>query len=126
MSMSPKTRSILSWSLQIIFGLLFVIASLPKLTGTPGVLEMFENWGYPGRFAHVVGALEFAGGVGLLIPRVARYAAAGLLVVMVGAFFTHLFAAEYMRFINVGVFSMALLGVRQLRRSMTEIEQPEE
>jgi|Marorgknorr_s2lv_3_1036020.scaffolds.fasta_scaffold03157_3 uncharacterized membrane protein YphA (DoxX/SURF4 family) len=94
--------------------------------GTPGVLEMFEHWGYPARFAHVVGALEFAGGVGLLIPRIARYAATGLLVVMVGAFFTHVFAAEYMRFINVAVFSAALLGVRQLRGSTVEIEQQEE
>jgi len=103
------------WTLSIIFGLLFILAGQPKLFGVSGVLEMFENWGYPARFAHVVGLLEISGGIGLMIPRVSRHAAKLLLVVMLGAFVTHIFASEWMRLINVAVFAGAVYTVMVLR-----------
>jgi len=116
--MSDKTRSILTWTLSIVFGLLFLLAGQPKLFGSPGVLDMFGRWGYPPRFAHVVGLLEMAGGIGLMIPRFSRTAAMGLLVVMLGAFGTHVFAGEWMRLINVAVFSGAVFGIYKLRQGI--------
>jgi len=118
--MSQKTRSIIIWTLSIVFGLLFILAGLPKLFGVPGVLEMFENWGYPARFAHVVGLMEMVGGIGLMIPRFSRNAGFLLLTVMVGAFGTHVVAGEWMRLIIVAVFSAAVGAVIKLRTTPGE------
>jgi hypothetical protein len=46
---------------------------------------MFRQWGYPDHFYLVIGAIEVAGGIGLLIPRVASYCATVLSLVMIGA-----------------------------------------
>ena len=45
-------------------------------------------------FRYLVGILELAGAIGLLIPRLAAPAALGLLGVMIGAFFTQLFVLD--------------------------------
>jgi uncharacterized membrane protein YphA (DoxX/SURF4 family) len=48
----------------------------------------FHNMGYPAWFRVVIGVIEIGGGVGLLIPRLAFYAAGALGVVMIGAAYT--------------------------------------
>ncbi len=45
----------------------------------------FERWGYPAWFRVFTGILEVAGGLAILWPRIARYGAAVLVVVMLGA-----------------------------------------
>ena len=45
----------------------------------------FSQWGYPHWFLVVVGVLELGGGLLLLFPRIAPYAAMVLGVVMLGA-----------------------------------------
>ena len=53
---------------------------------------LFIGWGYAPWFSPVVGVLEMLGAIGLLVPRLAFYAAALLVVVMLGALvtlFTH-------------------------------------
>lgn len=51
---------------------------------------MFAHWGYPPWFATLIGVLELAGALGLLIPKATRYAILGLTVIMFGAAYTHL------------------------------------
>ncbi len=45
----------------------------------------FAEFGYPAWFSYAIGALEIAGVALLLIPRIAPYAALGLVVIMLGA-----------------------------------------
>ena len=54
----------------------------------------FRHWGYPDHFYQVIGVLELLGGLSLLIPRVAGYGAALLMVIMAGATATHLIHGE--------------------------------
>jgi len=49
---------------------------------------MFAEWGYPAWGAPVVGGVEVALALLLLVPRLARYAAGGLMVIMAGALVT--------------------------------------
>ena len=106
------------WIGQILLGLVFTMVGLAKLTGGPEISSMFENWGYPANFRYVVGAFEFLFGLGLFIPKTAKYAAMGLIGVMTGAFFTHLFNAEFERLlINIG-FASILGGIAYARASL--------
>lgn len=80
------------WVLQILLGLFFVLASaLPKFWGDPVAVAIFDGIGLGQWLRHVVGFLELAGGIGLCIPRLAAPAAAGLVLLMIGAAVTQAF-----------------------------------
>ncbi|MEJ8279049.1 DoxX family protein [Pseudonocardia spirodelae] len=80
------------WVLQVLLGLFFVLASaLPKFWGDPFAVAIFDGIGLGQWLRYAVGALELAGGIGLLVPRFAAPAAAGLVVVMIGATLTQAF-----------------------------------
>jgi uncharacterized membrane protein YphA (DoxX/SURF4 family) len=53
------------------------------------MVELFDKVGHGQWFRYFTGLLEVAGGIGLLIPRYAFYAAGLLGVVMVGAIIAH-------------------------------------
>jgi uncharacterized membrane protein YphA (DoxX/SURF4 family) len=48
----------------------------------------FERLGYPAWLRVLVGGIEVVAGVGLLVPRLATYAAGALSIVLVGAWLT--------------------------------------
>jgi uncharacterized membrane protein YphA (DoxX/SURF4 family) len=89
-----KTKNIILWILQVIIGVFFVMAAVPKLMSAPEVIENFHRWGYPDNFHLLVGGLELLGGIGMLIPKTVTYAASGLAVIMLGAAITHFRAGE--------------------------------
>ncbi|MEU8819572.1 DoxX family protein [Actinoplanes sp. NPDC048796] len=61
------------------------------LIGEANAVQTFENMGAATWFRYFIGVVELAGGIGLLIPRLAFPAAAGLMLLMVGAFITQVF-----------------------------------
>ena len=63
---------------------LFLFAAFSKLRAP----HSFAAYGYPDWFAIVIGAAELAGAIGVWIPKVARLAAFGLILVMIGAAIT--------------------------------------
>jgi putative oxidoreductase len=95
-SAAPASRgrgvNITLWVVQVLLAVFFLAASAgPKLLGEKTTVEMFGQMG-PGQwFRYLVGSLELAGAIGLLIPRLAGLAAMGLAGVMVGAVITQVF-----------------------------------
>ena len=86
-----KAKNITGWVLQILLGVFFVLLSgVPKLMGEAEVAANFERWGYPDWFLMLTGVLELLGAIGLLIPMTAGWAASGLVLVMLGAAWTHI------------------------------------
>ncbi|PBC64358.1 hypothetical protein BKI49_08405 [Streptomyces sp. Tue6028] len=80
-------------ALQIVLGLFYAIASaLPKLIAHPSAAETFDKlgWGHTGMY--IIGALELAGGIALLIPLLDSVAAMALSALMVGAFIANITA----------------------------------
>jgi len=76
---------------QILLALFFGAASaLPKLIAHPAAVESFDRIGWGAPAMYIIGALELAGAVGLLIPLLQAPAAAALAALMVGAFITQL------------------------------------
>jgi putative oxidoreductase len=83
------------WSLQGLLAAFFVVASAtPKLLGLYGTVEDFALLGAGDWFRVFVGAVELAGGVGLVVPRLSGLAATGLGLLMVGAAYTNAFIMD--------------------------------
>jgi putative oxidoreductase len=80
-----RRKNTLLWIAQILLAAAFAFAALPKLFGAHSAVQMFAQMG-AGQWLRVfVGAAELAGAVGLVIPRLAWLAAAGLSLDMAGA-----------------------------------------
>jgi putative oxidoreductase len=84
-----RARTIGLWVLQIVLAVQFASAGAMKLAGSQVMVDLFADIGIGQWFRLVVGALEFAGAIGLLIPRLAWLAALGLSGVMAGAVVTN-------------------------------------
>ena len=110
-----KLKTIGIWILQILFAFLFVANGWGKLFGLSEMWAgRFEGWGYPGGFSYVIGGLEILFGLALLVPKAAGIGAAGLIVIMVGAFGTHVLHGE--SFWGPVVFGLLLTIVAYVRR----------
>ncbi|WP_067829787.1 DoxX family protein [Nocardia inohanensis] len=90
-----KTRNRVLWTLQIVLGLFFIIASgLPKLVGQADAVHAFETIGWGDWFRYFTGVVEVSGGIGLLVPRLTGPAAAGLSITTVLAAATQIFLLD--------------------------------
>ncbi len=87
-----RAVNITLWVVQVLLALFFAFAGVNKLAGfQQEVVDAFIQIGFGQWFRYLTGVLEFAGAMGLLIPRLSGLAALGLAGVMVGAVLTHLF-----------------------------------
>jgi putative oxidoreductase len=85
---APTTRrpaNIALWVLQVALAAFYALGAVPKVLGDPTVLDGFAaiGWGPTGTL--VIGVLELAGAVGLLVPRLCGLAALGFVGLMAGA-----------------------------------------
>jgi putative oxidoreductase len=78
------------WLATILLATIFVPQGYAKFSDGSGWARAFRHWEYPTWFRIAIGVIEL-GGVALLFwPRFARWGAAAILAVMLGAWFTHL------------------------------------
>lgn len=87
------------WTLQVILALVFVAAGVTKIITPPADLAEMMSWTtlMPTLAVRVIGLLEVAGALGLILPwltgiqpQLVRLAAGGLILTMVGAVITHI------------------------------------
>ncbi|MDT7746311.1 MAG: hypothetical protein QOE59_5389 [Actinomycetota bacterium] len=102
-----RAPTVALWTLQVLLALMFVGGSgLPKLMGESYAVQIFDDLGTGQWLRVVIGLLEVAGGLGLLVPRLAGLAATCLVALMVGATGAQLF------FLDVGYwFTPVIVGV---------------
>ncbi|MFJ1455312.1 DoxX family protein [Nocardia sp. N2S4-5] len=113
------------WTLQIVLGLFFVIASGgPKLVMPTALADNApENLTIPLGLLIFIGVVEVAGGIGLMVPRLSALAAAGLSVLTVLAAATQAFIADEPA---MGIFPLALAALfawiaYQRRATLTDL-----
>lgn len=110
---TPASRSrgvnVALWVLQVLLALQFVIAGLAKVGGDPAMVEMFADIGIGQWFRYAVGALELAGAIGVLVPRLSGLAALGLVCLMVGATLTNLFVLDASPLLTIGLLVVSAL-----------------
>jgi putative oxidoreductase len=97
------------WLFQVVLAAMFLGAGVAKFSA-PAWARMFARWGYPDYFYLVIGILEVAAGIALLVPRTAAPAALLLIVIMIGAGLTHALHGELHRLPQI-VIMTTLLGV---------------
>ena len=85
--MKDRWINALSVALAVVYG----FAGMAKLLGAEMMAERFALWGYPDVMMFAVGMIEVLGAVGLLLPKLASPAAIMLVLVMLGAMYTHLY-----------------------------------
>ena len=95
------------WVLQAALAVQFAAGGLAKLAGAPELVELFASIGAGPWLRYVVGALEVAGAVGLLVPRLSRLAALGLAALMAGATVTNRFVIHERPWLPVGLLLVA-------------------
>ena len=105
------------WVLKVLLAIVFLFFGIQKLIGGEAWVELFAMAGYPVWFRTVVGVIETVGGIGLLVPGLAAYAAIALAVVMFGATFTQLVSGGGWDALASLVLLVALIVVARLRWS---------
>jgi uncharacterized membrane protein YphA (DoxX/SURF4 family) len=88
--MTGRRAHIALWIVQVVLALLFLVAGASKLVMS--VEEMTRDVPLPGAFLRFIGVAELAGAAGLILPGLlgirpglTPLAAAGLVVIMIGA-----------------------------------------
>jgi uncharacterized membrane protein len=106
------------WTLQVLLALAFVGGSgLPKLVGESYAVQIFDDLGTGQWLRIVIGLLEVAGGIGLLVPRLAGLAATCLIALMVGATGAQLFFLNEGYWFTPVIFGVLLAVVAWVRRA---------
>jgi len=112
-----KARKILTWVLQVLVGLEFLLAGQAKFTRADVWAGEFERWGFPNNFYLVIGGLELLGAILVFIPKFASRAALGLGIIMIGAVITHAIHGEGSRIIVTLIIAGLCGGVFYLMRN---------
>jgi uncharacterized membrane protein YphA (DoxX/SURF4 family) len=94
MAETSRNQEIALWVLSGLLTALYLFAGGMKLYGPPEVVANFTRYGHSDAFRLFIGAAEVSGAIGLWIPRLAFWAAVGLILVMFGAVYTHLTNGE--------------------------------
>lgn len=118
---SKRARTIALWVLQLALAFQFAVGGSLKLSGNPLMIEMFTTIGMGQWVRFVVGVLELAGALGLLIPRLAGLAAWGLAGLLVGATATNVLilgADPWFPLVLLVVSLLVALGRRQQTRAL--------
>ncbi len=104
-----RVLNIALWVLQALLALQFAMGGLAKVFGDPAMVEMFAAIGIGQWFRYVVGALELAGAVGVLIPRLSGLAALGLVCLMAGATLTNVLVLGASPLLPIGLLVVSAL-----------------
>jgi len=104
------------WILQLVLASQFAMAGVMKLSGNEQMVTMFTDIGAGQWLRYVVGVLEVAGALGLLVPRLCGLAALGLAGVMAGAVFINVVVLGYSPVVALAFLLLAGL-IAWFRRS---------
>lgn len=94
---------ILVWVLSFYVAWYVVPKGYEKLMDIPGTMQFFASLNIPGYFAYIVGVLEIAGPLMMLVPRLAFYGAVPTAVI--------LFVASYSMSWNTWPLTLAALSL---------------
>lgn len=108
------------WILQVLLAGNFLFAGGAKLAGVDMTVGVFAEIGIGQWFRYVVGVLEVAGAVLLLVPQLAVVGAWGLAVVMAGAVLAELFVLSGNPVMPLVLLVLAVLVARGRARGPLE------
>ncbi|MBE1536309.1 DoxX family protein [Actinomadura algeriensis] len=115
-----RTARRVLWGAQIVIAMFLLFASgLPKLVGQADAVEAFARLGWNDFMRYFVGAVEIAGAIGLVVPRLAGLAATGLIGLMIGAALTQILVIEPAWALFPAALGLVFAAVAWDRRAQT-------
>jgi putative oxidoreductase len=84
-----RGKAAVVWAVQVLLAVQFAAGGLLKVAGDDVMVALFTDIGAGQWLRYLVGALELAGALGLLVPRLAGPAALGIVGLMAGATVTN-------------------------------------
>jgi putative oxidoreductase len=110
-----RTMPIVLWVLRALMAALFLFAAFAKLTSLQMEVDAFAMLPVGQWFRYLVGLLELAGGICVLIPTISGLGAIVLLVVDVGAFFAQILFLhqDWIHPIVIGAILVALIYLQR-------------
>ena len=106
---AARATNVALWILQAVLAFQFAGGGLLKLTGSLEMVELFAAVGAGQWLRYMVGTLEVAGAVGLLVPRLSGLAALGLAGLMAGATTTNLLVLGESPWLPIGLLLASAL-----------------
>jgi putative oxidoreductase len=103
------------WIPALLLLTIFLPQGWAKFSDQSGWAAAFRGWGYPVWFRVVIGIIELSACALLLWPRTARFGAAGIIAVMLGAMGTHL-ALDHGRHLTSEVVPLTLATIVLIAR----------
>ncbi|HEU4948606.1 MAG TPA: DoxX family protein [Kribbella sp.] len=116
-----RPASVALWMVQLLLAAQFASAGVMKLSGSPVMVDMFAEIGAGQWFRYLVGALELAGAIGLLVPRLCGLAALGLVGLLAGAIITNVFVLGESPALPFGYLLVAALVAWARRSAIREL-----
>ena len=111
MTTVKKARLVIAWVAGLYLASMFVSQGIPKFDPNGFWTEPFERWGYPAWLRVLVGGIEVAGGIALIIPWVASWGGLAIAVVMGGAWVTRAGGGWWVDVAWITVYLLAALWV---------------
>ncbi|MEQ3549664.1 DoxX family protein [Pseudonocardia nematodicida] len=104
-----RAAGVALWVVQVVLALVFAFIAFPKMMGDPIAVAPFDliGLGIPGMV--IVGWLEFAGAIALLVPRLCGLAALCLTVLTIGA--TTLTAVQDPELVAIPAITLVLVSL---------------
>ena len=106
-----RARRILAWIVGLYLAQMYVKMGWVKFDPDGFWTAAFERWSYPVWLRLVVGAIEVAGGVLILIPWTASWGGLSLAVIMIGAWVTRFADGRMVDVAWITVYLLALLWI---------------
>lgn len=118
-----RAITVVAWVLQALLALVFLGAGLGKLTGSKPMVDMFEELGAGQWLRYVVGLLEVAAAVGLLIPLLAAFTAACCALLLVCAVIASLTVLDDSPLFPLGALVVAIAIIALRRHDLVTLRQ---
>lgn len=106
-----RVRLAVAWALGLYLARMYVLMGWVKFDANGFWTGAFQRWGYPVWLRWLVGVIEVVGGILILVPWVASYAALAVAVVMVGALVTRIGDARYVDSAWIAAYLLGLLWI---------------
>jgi hypothetical protein len=107
------------WTLTGFFSAMMLLSAAMYLSGAPAITEAMSHLGYPPYILPILGVAKLLGALALLqnrLPTLREWAYAGFTINLIGAFASHVFAADPLsEALKPGVFLLVLAGSYALR-----------
>lgn len=110
-STAKRLRLVVAWCLGLYLARMYVQMGWIKFDPNGFWTAAFAQWGYPVWLRWVVGGIEVLGGVLILVPWVASYAALALGLVMAGAWTTRTRDGRYVDVAWITAYLLALTWI---------------